>query len=57
MLDSVLDSGKLDVKAMRKLVKTIESRAAHERTAATLTLLKLCNCKFSSSSVYVADHG
>ena len=42
---------------MRKLVRSIESRDARERTAATLTLLKLCNSKVSSSFVYVVDHG
>ena len=32
---------------MGKLVLSIQSRKAHERTAATLTLLKLCGSKFS----------
>ena len=36
---------------MSQLVRTIESRDARERIAATLTLLKLCNSKFSSSLV------
>jgi hypothetical protein len=53
----MLGSGGLDEEVMRRLVSTIESRDARERTAATLTLLKLCNCKFSSSLVYVVDHG
>ena len=51
----MLGSGGLDEEVMYKLVKTIESRDAHERVAATLTLLKLCNSKLSSSLVYVAD--
>ena len=49
-------SGGVDEEVMRKLAGTIESRDDHERIAATLTLLKLCNCKFSSSFVYVVDH-
>jgi hypothetical protein len=53
----MLGSGELDEEVMRKLIKTIESRDAHERTTATLTLLKLCNSRFSSSLVYVVDHG
>ena len=53
----MLGSGGLDEEVMRKLVRTIESRDAHERIAATLTLLKLCNSKFSGSLVYVVDHG
>ena len=53
----MLGSGGLDKEVMLKLLKAIESRNAPERTAATLTLLKLCNCKFSSSLVYVVNHG
>ena len=53
----MLGSGGLDREVMRKLVRSIESRDAHERTAATLTLLKLCNSKFSNGPVYVVDHG
>ena len=53
----MLGSGELDEDVMRKLVGTIESRDAHERAAATLALLKLCNSKFSGSLVYAVDHG
>ena len=52
----MLGSGGLDEDVMRKLVRTIESQDARERTTATLNLLKLCNSKFSSSIVYVVDH-
>ena len=53
----MLGSDELDEEVMHKLIRTIESRDAHERTVATLTLLKLCNSKVSSSFVYVVDHG
>ena len=53
----MLGSGGLDEDVMHQLVRTIESRDAPERTAATLTLLKLCNSRFSSSLVYAVDHG
>ena len=51
----MLGSGELDKEVMRKLVKTIDSRDAHERISATLTLLKLCNSKFSSSLLYICS--
>ena len=50
-------SGPLDAEIMGKLVLTIQSRKAHERTAATLTLLKLCESEFVEDRVYLSDHG
>lgn len=52
----MLGSGELDEEVMRELVLTMKSRDIHERTAATLTLLKLCRSKFSGSLVYLADY-
>lgn len=40
---------------MRKLMLTIESGVAHEHTAATLTLLKLCRSRFSINLISGAD--
>ena len=40
---------------MHKLVRAIESHDPRERTAATLTLLKLCNSRLSSNPAYLAD--
>ena len=37
---------------MDKLVLTIQSRKAHKRTAATLTLLKLCGSEFFEDRAY-----
>ena len=39
--------GPLDAGVMDKLVLSIQSRKAHGRATATLTLLKLCRCEFS----------
>ena len=40
-------SGQLDTEVMSKFALTIQSCKAHERTAASLTLLKLCGSGFS----------
>ena len=42
--------------AMGELMRAIELGDVHQRTAATLTLLKLCRCKSPSNLLYVVDH-
>lgn len=41
---------------MDDLVRAIEWGDIHQRTAATLTLLKLCRCECPSNLLYVVDH-
>ena len=52
------NSGRLDDEdlAMDNLVRAIEWGDIHQRTAATLTLLKLCRCECPSNLLYVVDH-
>ena len=49
--------GPLDAGVMDKLVLSIQSRKAHERSTATLTLLKLCGSEFFEDRTYPFDRG